>query len=290
MIRDDGAWQEKVKEAAYVCLKLLNFFWIAVRDYVLPVFKKPVDFKKYGQWAVITGSTDGIGKEFAKQLASKGMDICLISRNEEKLKNTAKEIEDTHGVKTKYIVADFTNTDVYDNIRENLGGMDIGILVNNVGIVAERFGPFWVQSEQFIRDQINVNLLSLTMMTSIVTPCMVAKKRGLILNMSSLLADVPFTILPLYCPIKMFMSMFGTCISHELKEHNIQMTTLTPGLIITKCSLMYPKVVSMVKKILPFFILTTEKFVISTFYSLRSSTDTTCGYFGFYICGVSNLE
>lgn len=37
--------------AAYVCLKLLNFFWIAVRDYVLPVFKKPVDFKKYGQWA-----------------------------------------------------------------------------------------------------------------------------------------------------------------------------------------------------------------------------------------------
>lgn len=76
------------------------------------------------------------------------------------------------------------------------------ISVNNVGIVAERFGPFWVQSEQFIRDQINVNLLSLTMMTSIVTPCMVAKKRGLILNMSSLLADVPFTILPLYCPIK----------------------------------------------------------------------------------------
>lgn len=76
------------------------------------------------------------------------------------------------------------------------------ISVNNVGIVADNFAPFSERSEQLIRDQINVNILPLALMTSIVTPCMIEKKRGLIVNMGSLIAEVPIPLLTLYCSTK----------------------------------------------------------------------------------------
>ncbi|XP_073998008.1 very-long-chain 3-oxoacyl-CoA reductase-like isoform X1 [Rhodnius prolixus] len=269
----------------YLSIKILICLWTIVRNYIFTFCLSSIDFQKYGQWAVVTGSTDGIGKEFAKKLASKGVDICLISRTEEKLKTTAKEIGDTYGVKTKYIVADFTYTDVYENIRENLAGMDIGILVNNVGIVADNFAPFSERSEQLIRDQINVNILPLALMTSIVTPCMIEKKRGLIVNMGSLIAEVPIPLLTLYCSTKAFMSMFGACVSYELKEHNIQMKTLTPGFIITKFSLKFNKIVLLIKKIAPCFVLNTNRFVNSAFVTLRSGSSTNCGYLGYHIFG-----
>ena len=61
--------------------------------YVLPMFWPEGDWKqKYGQWAVVTGSTQGIGYCHAKEMASRGMDICLIARNRERLGNVAKEI------------------------------------------------------------------------------------------------------------------------------------------------------------------------------------------------------
>jgi len=67
------------------------------------VFKRNVDFRKLGSWAVVTGATDGIGLAYAKQLAQKKINIVLISRNEDKLRMCAKEIEATYRVKTRIV-------------------------------------------------------------------------------------------------------------------------------------------------------------------------------------------
>lgn len=67
-----------------------------------------VDFKAYGSWAVVTGATDGIGKSFSIKLAARGLNIVLISRNNEKLENLASYLHDTYDVKTRIISADFT--------------------------------------------------------------------------------------------------------------------------------------------------------------------------------------
>jgi len=67
------------------------------------VLGRAVDFKKQGSWAVITGATDGIGLAYARELAKKGINICLISRTEEKLVRCAKAIEAECQVKTKII-------------------------------------------------------------------------------------------------------------------------------------------------------------------------------------------
>lgn len=82
-------------------------------------------------FAVITGATDGIGKEYAFNLASQKINIVLISRSQEKLVQTANEIEAKHPVKTKWIVADFSQgREIYDHIRNELKGIQVGILGN----------------------------------------------------------------------------------------------------------------------------------------------------------------
>ncbi|VDP94973.1 unnamed protein product [Echinostoma caproni] len=72
------------------------------------MFSKRHNLKKAGEWAIVTGATDGIGKAYAQELARDGLNIMLISRNMEKLESVAKEIQDAHNVKTKVVQCDFT--------------------------------------------------------------------------------------------------------------------------------------------------------------------------------------
>uniref|UniRef100_A0A452QSF5 17beta-estradiol 17-dehydrogenase n=1 Tax=Ursus americanus TaxID=9643 RepID=A0A452QSF5_URSAM len=91
--------------------------------------------KSMGQWAVITGAGDGIGKAYSFELARQGLNVVLISRTLNKLQAMATEIECTTGSSVKIIQADFTKDNIYDYIGEKLKGLDIGILVNNVGML-----------------------------------------------------------------------------------------------------------------------------------------------------------
>ncbi|XP_076471904.1 very-long-chain 3-oxoacyl-CoA reductase-like isoform X2 [Babylonia areolata] len=192
--------------ALRVCSHILRVTYRAVRRCF------PVDPKHYGRWAVVTGSTDGIGKSYALQLAEKGMDIVLISRNPQKLSAVAEQIVQHFQVSVKVITADFKKTDIYDNIKQQLTGLDIGVLVNNVGMVDRQFQYFCESDdfEQQNRDTVNVNVLSCVMMTSIVLPEMVQRKRGAIINLSSVFGLRPSPFMTVYsatkvvcpCPVK----------------------------------------------------------------------------------------
>lgn len=106
------------------------------RNFVGPFFfGENINFKKYGEWAVVTGGSDGIGKAFAGQLAKKGMNIVLISNAPHDLKAVASRIQQKYKVKVMTINVDFTNgTGVYNTIQQNIKDLDIGVLVNNIGI------------------------------------------------------------------------------------------------------------------------------------------------------------
>ncbi|XP_073998007.1 inactive hydroxysteroid dehydrogenase-like protein 1 isoform X2 [Rhodnius prolixus] len=240
--------------------------------------QKPQDFKLYGQWAVVTGSTDGIGKGFANELASKGLDICLISRNEGKLKNTAKEIERNYGVKTKYIVADFTNPNIYSHIKEHLIGLDVGILVNNVGIFIDKAEAFSRHSEEHIKNVINVNMLSTAMMTSIILQTMIVKKRGLIVNVGSAAAEVTAPYLTIYSGSKAFVALFGTGLAYELKKFNIQVNTLTPSFVSTNMFHKHARAKNLLS-LISFTVPSVELYVKSAILTLSSGDVKTCGYF-----------
>ncbi len=91
--------------------------------------------KKYGEWAVVTGATDGIGKEYARELARRGMKVVLIARNPEKLQRVAEELGRETKSQISTVVADFSKgPEIYPGIRLALNDLDIGVLVNNVGV------------------------------------------------------------------------------------------------------------------------------------------------------------
>lgn len=78
---------------SYIFIRILLIIWHFLRLFVLPTFGFRLRLTTLGQWAIVTGSTDGIGKAYAQELARRGLNVLLISRNKEKLKAVKEEIE-----------------------------------------------------------------------------------------------------------------------------------------------------------------------------------------------------
>jgi 17beta-estradiol 17-dehydrogenase / very-long-chain 3-oxoacyl-CoA reductase len=188
---------------AIFVLGLLTAAWIALRivGAILGFVTAPAKRKisAYGQWAVVTGATDGIGKAYATELAKRGLDVVIIGRSAEKLKATETEIAGKTQRKVVSIVADFSKPQgLYERIEAELkaatatGG--VGVLVNNVG-VSYPGALFFHELEQYApgrtAELINLNVLATTKMTQIVLPGMLERKRGAIINISSAAGRIP---------------------------------------------------------------------------------------------------
>lgn len=146
------------------------------------------NLKKYGKWAVITGATDGIGKALAFELAKQGLNIFLISRSQDKLLETSKELIDKYSkIEVKYLAVDFNDfsESIRKTVSENLDVLDIGVLVNNVGISYSYTQYFDELSDLNVEQLIRLNVDSTTWMTRIVLPGMKSRRRGTIVNISS---------------------------------------------------------------------------------------------------------
>lgn len=191
-----------------------------------------------GKWAVVTGATDGIGKAYAEELARRGFSIVLISRTQEKLDEVSKSIESKCGVETKTIAADFSAVDIYPRIEAGLAGLEIGVLVNNVGI-SYSYPEFFLNVpnlDSFIETMININITSVCQMTRLVLPRMVERKKGAILNISSASGMYPVPLLTVYSASKAFVDFFSRGLDAEYKSKGIIIQSVLPFFVATKLS------------------------------------------------------
>ncbi|XP_071540022.1 inactive hydroxysteroid dehydrogenase-like protein 1 [Panulirus ornatus] len=182
--------------------------------------------KEYGKWAVVTGSTDGIGKGYATVLAKNGMNIVLISRFQKKLERVAQEIRNRYGVQTETVKADFPiGQPVYDDISKHLQDKEIGILVNSVGVISN---PVFFENmpEEDLWAQININVASVPAMTRLVLPGMLARKKGAIINISSSGALVPYPLLQVFSATKAFVNYYSQALEFEYRSSGITVQTI----------------------------------------------------------------
>ncbi|KAJ3574422.1 hypothetical protein NP233_g1780 [Leucocoprinus birnbaumii] len=192
-----------------------------------------------GAWAVVTGCTDGIGKEFARQLGKAGFNMILAARDVSRLNDISREIELMYGVKTAIQVVDFGKASgaKYAEITEELKQYEIGVLgkMNNVG-TSWRFAPFFETPLDKINDMIHVNVGASVQITYAILPGMIERKCGLILNVGSFSGAFPIPMLALYSSTKAFLAHFSSALAEEVRPHNVTVEYLNAYYIVSKLS------------------------------------------------------
>uniref|UniRef100_I3M522 17beta-estradiol 17-dehydrogenase n=1 Tax=Ictidomys tridecemlineatus TaxID=43179 RepID=I3M522_ICTTR len=164
-------------------------------------------------------------------MAKCGLNVVLISRTLEKLQVLAREIERTTGSRVRVIQADFTKDDIYESIKEELKGLEVGILVNNVGMLPNLLPSRFLSVPDEI--QVGPNCGLLFQMTQLVLKPMESRRRGLILNISSGVALCPWPLYTLYSASKAFVCTFSKALQAEYRAKGIIIQVLTPYAVST---------------------------------------------------------
>lgn len=210
----------------------------ALLEIFIPIFNStPIDLKSmFGEWAVVTGSTDGIGKAYSKELAIRGINLVLISRTLEKLEKTKQEmLEINSKIQVKIIAVDFSKgREIYEKIKEELKDIPVGILVNNVGRMYDYPMPVGEVPEDNLWEIINVNVGATTLMTRLVIGDMKERKKGAIVNISSGSELQPLPLMTVYAATKVYTNSFSEALRAEYSRYGITVQHLTPLFVTTK--------------------------------------------------------
>ena len=175
---------------------------------------------------LITGASSGIGKDMAKVLAKKENEIIIIARDENKLNQTKKELEEK-GAKVKSIVADLSNEENCKEIYKKVP--DIDILINNAGF--GDCGNFTKTSLEKELNMIKTNIIAYHILTKLYLKDMKQKDKGQILNVASIAGFMPGPLMATYYATKAYVVRLSEAIREELKKEksNVKISILCPG-------------------------------------------------------------
>ncbi|CAG9974078.1 unnamed protein product [Clonostachys byssicola] len=224
--------------ALFLTTKLFGFFRLLLSAFVLG----GTNLRKYGKpgtWVVITGASDGLGKEYATQLAAKSFNLVLVSRTESKLEALAKELQQKYPkVQTKILAMDFAKNDDsdYERLKELVAGLDVGILINNVGQSHEMPVTFLETSATELHNIVTINCLGTLKVTQAIAPILKKRKNGLILTMGSTAGWSPSPLLATYSGSKAFLQHWSSALATELAEDNVDVQLVISHLVTTTMS------------------------------------------------------
>lgn len=189
-----------------------------------------------GRWrtALITGASSGIGREFARQLAARGVKLVVVARRAQRLEQLGTELREAHGIEVEPLPADLTEQGDLSMVEDRLGdgARPVDLLVNNAGFGSH--GPFQELDRDREEAEIRLHVLAVARLTHAVIPGMLERGRGDIVNVSSVAGFQPLPYSATYAATKAFVTSFSQSLHEELRDSGVRVLALCPGFVRTE--------------------------------------------------------
>ena len=182
---------------------------------------------RYGPWALVTGASSGIGEQFARQLAARGLNLVITARRGELLEHLAAELRGRQGVKVQVLVLDLSHQDFLPPLTTACAGKDIGLVVSNAGFGLK--GEHHQLDATRLTAMLNVNCHAPMLLAHAFAPRMLARGRGGLLFTGSIEGFIAFPWSTGYAATKAFVMALGEGLWGELSARGIDVMVLAPG-------------------------------------------------------------
>lgn len=197
------------------------------------------DIKGYN--ALVTGGTSGMGWEFCRQLADRGCNVLMVSNQKELLENQPQVLEERYGVRSWGLYVDLSKESAADEVwafcREQR--LQIDILVNNAGMYF--FHEIDTETQERALAMLRLHAVVPTKLTMLFGQAMKERRRGYIVNMSSMTANLPAPGITVYAATKAYLKSFSQSMYFEMAPYGVGVTTVLPAAVATPLYRLNPR-------------------------------------------------
>ena len=185
------------------------------------------DLKRYGEWALVTGASMGLGKACAREVASAGMNCVLVGLEAELLEGLAGELSREFGVECRWLEQDLTAEGFMTRIEEATADIPIGLLINNAGFGCG--GDFHTRDPEKLAGVIKLSCLAPALLTRAFLPGMVERGRGAVVFVASLMGLISAPYEATYAAAKAFDLRFAEALWGELRGTGVDVVAVCPA-------------------------------------------------------------
>ena len=193
-----------------------------------------MDFLSYfGPWAIVTGASSGLGKEFCKQLAERGLNLVLVARSIGKLENLSDQLKADYGVKTRILSLDLSDPGNVDVLYFRTIDLDVGLLVSNAGDI--NIGRFANQDYAEVRKNVQLNVTTHTELAHYVSNRIHQTRRGRggLMFISSIMGLQAVPYLSVYSAASSYITSLGEALHYENRKKGLHVCVVAPGVMDT---------------------------------------------------------
>lgn len=182
-------------------------------------------------WAVVTGASSGLGREFALALAKRGHPVLAVARRGDRLSALADEVS-AGGGRVEPLIADLSTAAGIETVLATAAALEVDVLVNNAGLAT--YGSFVSLSPERERELVRLNVEAVIALARGLLPAMLARGRGGLINVASQMAFQPMPYFASYAASKAFVLSFTEALAEEVRGSGVRVTAVAPGFISTE--------------------------------------------------------
>jgi uncharacterized protein len=186
-----------------------------------------LDKKRFGPWALVTGASSGIGKEFARQIAASGINIVLVARREDLLKEVAVEVSKRYGVEHRIVVLDLSREGFIEQLASATNDLDIGLVVSNAG--TGNPGEFLKHDRHLLRETVRLGAMAHLDIAHHFGAKLTERRRGGIVLAGAMGAENGVPLMANDGAAKAYVHSLGEALHFEFKPLGVCVTVLAAG-------------------------------------------------------------